>query len=199
MSGLQFTWLRKGERTSGSSPLLKVKGLTVRVGIRCVLSAIDLEVYEGDHIRVTGVNGSGKSTLLNAIAGVEPAKVEQGTIVFLGQDITRCPSYERANTGIAYMRQTDNIFPGLSIAENLQMALGQDGTEMFHTSFPEWREVLPLGKSAGALSGGQRKKLAWAMVVLKKCPLTLVDEPEAGVSGRLRANLSTMMIVEHGL
>jgi len=199
MSGLQFTWLKKEERTSGSAPVLKVNGLTVRVGMRRVLNAVDLEVHEGDHIHLTGINGSGKSTLLNAIAGVEPAKVEQGTIVFRGEDITCCPPHERAERGIAYMRQTDNIFPSLSVAENLCLAVGRDGAEKFHASFPEWFETLPLEKTAGALSGGQRKKLAWAMVVLKKCPLTLVDEPEAGVSGNLHSDLPTMLIVEHGL
>ena len=112
MNGLQFTWLKKGDHHADAVPLLKIQSLTVRVGVRRILNDINLEVYPGDHIRITGPNGSGKSTLLNAIAGAEPARVEQGEIVFGGQEITGLPTHERAALGIAYMRQTDNVFPG---------------------------------------------------------------------------------------
>lgn len=176
---LQFTKLKEGKRLS---PVLNIKNLSVRVGIRQVLKEMNLTVYPGDHIRITGPNGSGKSTLLNAIAGVDPARIEEGTIEFNGINITRLAPHERASLGIAYMRQSDNVFPSLSVADNLRLALGDDGPEQFTKAFPEWAKDLPMTKTAGLLSGGQKKKLAWGMTVLRNdIKLALLDEPRAGV------------------
>lgn len=182
MSELQFTWLKKGERTPDTNPLLKVSGLTVRVGMRRVLDDVDLEVYQGDHVRIIGPNGSGKSTLLNAIAGIEPARVVGGSITLKGQDITQLSPHTRTASGIAYMRQADNVFSGLTVAENLKLALGNKGPERFQKIYPEWAEEFTLNKQAGYLSGGQRKKLAFAMSVLRADAwVWLLDEPRAGV------------------
>lgn len=198
MGGLQFTWLKQGDRGSAAEPVLNIAGLTVRVGIRRVLEGLRLEVCTGDQIRITGPNGSGKSTLLNAIAGVEPAHVESGAIVYEGKDITLLPSHERAALGIAYMRQNDQVFPTLTIAENLRLALGADGYGRFVDSFPRWAEDLPPGKRAGSLSGGQAKRLAWAMTVLRKAPLSLADEPEVGLSEPLKLPMGqTVLVVAH--
>jgi ABC-type branched-subunit amino acid transport system ATPase component len=176
---LQFTKLREGKQLA---PLLNIKNLSVRVGIRQVLKDMNLTIYKGDHIRITGPNGSGKSTLLNAIAGVEPAHIEKGSIIELnGKDITSRAPHERASLGIAYMRQTDNIFPSLSVGDNLRLALGDDGAERFTQTFPEWANDIPLSKTAGLLSGGQKKKLAWGMTVLRQnAKIALLDEPKAG-------------------
>src|SRR5665647_509529 len=122
MSGLRVNWIRRGDPSA--SPLLKVEGLSVRVGARRVLNLVDFAIHKGDHVRITGPNGSGKSTLLNAIAGVEPARIESGSILFAGEDITRKPPHERAALGLSYMRQTDNVFTSLSVRENLELALG---------------------------------------------------------------------------
>lgn len=176
---LQFTKLKEGKRLS---PLLNIKNLSVRVGIRQVLKEMNLTVYPGDHVRITGPNGSGKSTLLNAIAGVEPARIEEGTIEFNGNNITRLAPHERTSVGIAYMRQSDNVFPSLSVADNLRLALGGGGPESFTESFPEWANDIPLIKIAGNLSGGQKKKLAWGMTLLRQnVRLALLDEPKAGM------------------
>lgn len=184
MSGLQLTWVRRGERHPGCQPLLTVKDLVVRVGLRRVLNGIGLEVYPGDHLQITGPNGCGKSTLLNAVAGVEPARIERGCIRFDGEDMTKWPAYERARRGIIYMRQVDHVFPTLTVSENLTLALGRDGYERFREAFPEWIVDFPSHKQTGQLSGGQRKKLAWGMTVLGRAPLVLADEPEAGVAQR---------------
>lgn len=198
MSGLQFTWLKKGPRSKEASPLLQVEDLSVCVGIRQVLSDISLDVYAGDHIRITGPNGCGKTTLLNAIAGVDPARVKHGEITFAGRDISKLPAHERSACGIAYMRQSDNVFPGLSVAENLKLALGDGGPERFQAAYPDWAEDLPMNKPAGHLSGGQKKKLAWGMTLLRDAALFLTDEPEAGVSrGQLCFPGETMLVVEH--
>ncbi len=198
MTGLQFTWLKKGPRGDGIAPLLAVSNLCVRVGIRRVLDGVHLEIYEGDHVRITGPNGSGKSTLLNAIAGVPPARYESGVIKLKGADIMFWPSHERVRAGIAYMRQRDNVFPGLSVAENLTLSLGADGPRRFREKFPEWSCDMPPDKLAGALSGGQKQKLAWAMTVLKdNSRLLLLDEPTAGVSDEKMEVSGTYLVVEH--
>ncbi len=198
MNNLEITWIRQGARALDVRPLLLVKSLCVRVGVRQVLDSIDLEVYEGDHVRITGPNGCGKSTLLNAIAGIAPAKIEGGHVHFQDMDITSWSSHERARQGIAYMRQVDNIFPSLTIRENLIMALGRDGYEQFAQVFPEWVGDFPPNKRAGQLSGGQRKKVAWGMTVLRNAPLILADEPEAGVAHRFEPpETKTYIMVTH--
>lgn len=198
MSNLQITWLKRGTQASDTQPILAVKALSVRVGVRRVLDSIDFQVYEGDYVRITGPNGCGKSTLLNAIAGITPARIESGHIRFRDTDITSWPVHERARQGIAYMRQVENVFSSLTIRENLMMALGQDGYERFTKSFPEWVPDFPQDKRAGQLSGGQRKKVAWAMTVLRDAPLILADEPEAGVAQRFVPPASkTYILVTH--
>jgi len=198
MSGLQITWIRHGERGSDARPQLLIKDLVVRVGVMRILDGIDLEIFEGDHVCITGANGCGKSTLLNAIAGIAPARIENGQIRFKGTDITTWPAHERARLGIAYMRQVDNVFPALTIHENLTMALGQRGYERFVDLFPEWTADFPPDKRAGQLSGGQRKKVAWGMTVLRSAPLILADEPDAGVAQRFAPpETKTFILVTH--
>jgi len=198
MNGLQLTWLKRGEHGPNTRPLLTVDDLSVRVGVRRVLDGICLKVFEGDHVRITGPNGCGKSTLLNAIAGIMPARIESGRIRFAEADITSWPAHERARHGLAYMRQVDNVFPSLTVRENLALALSREGYERFTESFPEWSTDFPPDKRAGQLSGGQRKKLAWGMTVLRSITLALMDEPEAGVSGALMMpRKTTCIIVNH--
>ncbi|NIA19284.1 MAG: ATP-binding cassette domain-containing protein [Xanthomonadaceae bacterium] len=187
MANIKIDWLKRGRCGPNVIPLLKIEGLTVKVGMRRVLDNLDLEVFEGDHVLITGPNGCGKSTFFNAVMDIPPAKRIRGKIEFKGKDITGVPTHERANLGISYMRQTENIFPGLSVADNLRLALGEDGPERFQREFSPWIEEFVLGKRAGALSGGQKKKLAWGMVVLKPdTDIHLLDEPTAGVANMLK-------------
>lgn len=203
MSGILFNLLQHGKRSSETPPVLSVKGLSVKVGVREVLSDIDLEVYHGDHVRITGPNGSGKSTLLNAIAGIEPARIVSGQIFFDGRDITHMPAHERAGAGIAYMRQTGNVFEGLTVGENLRLALGEAGPIRFKQEFPDWVSTMHFEKPAGFLSGGQKKKLAWGMTILKNNnTLWMLDEPKAGVSEQdttmsLISHACTVIFIEH--
>ena len=183
MSGLQVTWLKRGKRGADARPLLNLEELKVRVGARRVLDGVDLEVHAGDHARITSPNGYGKSTLFNAIAGVESAHVEGGRIRFEGADITSLPAHERARQGIIYMRQVDNVFLGLTVGENLKIALGQNGYKTFAGKFPEWAADLKQDIRAGQLSGGQCRQLAYAMAVLHLgTRILLLDEPRSGMS-----------------
>ena len=197
MSGLHFDWMRRGD--PDGAPLLHVETLRVRVGVRRIIDQLDFVVHTGDHVRITGPNGCGKSTLLNAIAGVEPARIEEGRIVFAGEDITYRPAHERAQLGISYMRQTDNVFVNLTVAENLEVALGLGGSRRFAEVFPEWAENLNPKKRAGQLSGGEKKKLAWAMSALGGKKLFLADEPTAGVAQQFRVPecIDSYVVITH--
>lgn len=199
MSSLSFQWIQCGERGCHTTPILQIRGLSVKVGLREVLTNFDMEVFPGDHVQITGPNGSGKSTLLNAIAGIEPALIISGQIGFNGQDITRFPAHERAALGISYMRQTENVFNSLTVSENLAIALGKNSYERFAQTFPDWANELPENKSAGQLSGGQKKKLAWSMTYLMNKKIFLADEPNAGVAGQFKIpnDDCTYLVITH--
>lgn len=199
MSGLSFHWLRRGETSDEAALLLRIRNLCVKVGIREVLTGIDLDVYPGDHVLISGPNGCGKSTLLNAIAGVMPARRIDGTIFFAGQDISGQPTHVRTGMGIAYLRQQGFLFEGLSIEENLRLALGKNGPYRFQQELPEWNNSLAIKKQVGLLSGGQKKKLAWAITILTQTKLWLFDEPEAGLSEPFTVpDDRTFLMVSHG-
>lgn len=197
MGLLNFEWIGGQKRTPGAVPLLSVQGVSVRLGQRLVLDDVSLEVHEGEQVRITGPNGAGKSTLLNAITGVLP--LNEGRILFKGKDISGLPAHERAARGIRYMRQRDNVFPSLTVRENLQLAVGKDGYERFSERFPEWAKDIAGSQPAGMLSGGQKQKLAWGMTVLQdNMALMLSDEASAGSSEALKVDAPlSFCFVEH--
>ena len=197
MSLLNFEWVNGQQRASGAVPLLSVQGVSVRLGQRLVLDDVSLEVFEGEQVRITGSNGAGKSTLLNAIMGVLP--LVAGKIMFKGKDLVPLPTHERSHLGIRYMRQRDNVFPSLTVRENLRLALGEDGYERFQERFPEWARDIAPQTMAGMLSGGQKQKLAWGMTVLQNVMLLLSDEASTGSSEVLRLDAPvSVCFVEHG-
>jgi len=200
MNGLSFHWLRKRKNTDEkATPLLRIHDLSVKVGIREVLTGICLDVYSGDQILISGPNGSGKSTLFNAITGVMPARPTKGTIFFAGKDISSQPTHVRSGMGLAYLRQQEFLFEGLTIGENLHLMLGKNGPYQFQQRFPEWKSSLGIKKQVGLLSGGQKKKLAWAVTILARRKLWLFDEPEAGLSEPFTvADDQTFIMVSHG-
>lgn len=198
MGLLNFEWIGGQKRTPGAVPLLSVQGVSVRLGQRLVLDDVSLDVHEGEQVRITGPNGAGKSTLLNAITGVLP--LNEGRILFKGKDISGLPAHERAARGIRYMRQRDNVFPSLTVRENLQLAVGKDGYERFSERFPEWAKDIAGSQPAGMLSGGQKQKLAWGMTLLSAGDILLADEPSAGVtadSNLMSQSLPTTICIEH--
>lgn len=181
MGLLGFEWVNGQRRVPSASPLLTVKGVSVRLGQRLVLDDVSLEIHEGEQVRVTGPNGSGKSTFLNAIMGLVP--LQQGHIIFQGEDISSLPTHERAKRGIAYMRQRANVFPSLTVHQNLVLAAGRNGYERFKKQYPEWAVELPPMRPAGMLSGGQKQKLAWGMTAFASpCIMLLMDEARAGIA-----------------
>lgn len=160
--------------------LLEIRGLSAGYAGRSVLSNLDLSVATGDNIALIGPNGCGKSTLLRAVMAeiVESG----GTIQHQGVEISQMLTEQIVRRGIGYLRQTRNIFPGLSVAENLDLASWGNGLERDSVL-----EALPMLKGrervrAGLLSGGERQALAIAMVLMRPVSLLLLDEPIAGLS-----------------
>jgi ABC-type branched-subunit amino acid transport system ATPase component len=165
--------------------LLKIDHRSCGYGDRPVLDGVDLSVREGEAVLLAGPNGCGKSTLLKTVIGeLTPTA---GDIVFGGESLAGKSVEERVRAGIGYLRQTDNIFPGQTVEENLQLA----GMSLPKASYDAARDTMlalfdglkpKLGQRAGALSGGQRQALALAMVFLRPQRLYLLDEPTAGLS-----------------
>ena len=200
MADFQVRKIRGGEPAGAGPPVLRLERLSVNVGIRRVIENLDLEAAAGDAVWISGQNGCGKSMLLDAIAGLAPARVVDGSIHFEGEDVTHMPAHERARRGLAYLRQREHVFADLTVDENLRLALGADGDAGLHAMRNHPAAKLPGSKRAGLLSGGERQRLAWAMASARPSRLLLADEPEAGLSTPLRLPEDrTVILVSHDL
>ena len=168
-----------------SESLLEIKNLSCGYGDRPVLNGVNLSVREGEAVLLAGPNGCGKSTFLKAVIGALP--LTDGEVAFGGEPLAGKSVEERVRLGIGYLRQTDNIFPGQTVEENLMLA----GMSLAKTEYATARNGMlelfdflkpKLAQRAGSLSGGQRQALALAMVFMRPQRLYLLDEPTAGLS-----------------
>ncbi|MEM4176984.1 MAG: ABC transporter ATP-binding protein [Nitrososphaeria archaeon] len=153
-----------------------------------VLSDINLTVPEKSICTIVGPNGSGKSTLLKTIFGL--TTIYNGTIKFNGKDITHIKPYEKVKLGMAYLPQTGNVFPNLSIRENMIMAgylLPKKEINKKMESVLKMFPIsnIPLDKKVLTLSGGERQMLAMAMSLMSNPTLMMFDEPSANLSPKL--------------
>ena len=173
------------------SALLSVSGLVAGyVRDLPILHGVDLSVPEGSLTVIIGPNGAGKSTLIKAIAGLVP--VSAGQVRLEGAEITGIRPDRMGALGLAYVPQTDNIFRQLTIAENLALVLRRvpdraTRLDELYALFPALREKA--GARAGALSGGQRQMLAVAMALAGRPRVMLMDEPSAGLSPKIAAEV----------
>ncbi len=149
-----------------------------------ILHDCSLQAYPGELIGIIGPNGAGKSTLLKALFGLVP--VRRGSVTLHGEDITNQKANRLVQAGVGFVPQTDNVFPSLTIEENLQMGLYlrprklSERLEAVYDLFP----VLQQRRSqrAGGLSGGQRQSVAMARALMMEPDVLLLDEPSAGLS-----------------
>ena len=161
--------------------MLRVEGLNQYYGGSHTLEDISFEVAAGTCTAVLGRNGVGKSTLLKTLMGVE--RVRSGTITFDGRDITHASPHARARLGIGYVPQGRDIFPRLTVEENLLTGLaGQKTREIapeIYDMFPVLKEMR--SRRGGDLSGGQQQQLAIGRALLTKPKLLILDEPTEGI------------------
>jgi branched-chain amino acid transport system ATP-binding protein len=149
-----------------------------------ILKGVNLVVDEGEIITIIGPNGAGKSTLLKAIAGI--LKLKSGTISLAGRRIDGRPAREISTLGIAFVPQEHNIFPTMSVVENLEIGgyVDRHRTRDRIAGILERFPILAQKRrhAARTLSGGQRQTLAMAMALMVEPALLLLDEPSAGLS-----------------
>jgi urea transport system ATP-binding protein len=162
--------------------MLSVSGLTAQIGKVPVLRGVDLTVNDGDTVALLGRNGVGKTTLLKCIIGLLP--IRSGSIEFEGRPIASLPPYARAKLGIAYVPQGREIFPRLTVAENLEMGLAtqkrrSDVPSFVFEMFPVLKAML--SRRGGDLSGGQQQQLAIARALAMRPKVLILDEPTEGI------------------
>lgn len=163
--------------------MLKVEGLDVHYGAAQALRSVSLEVPAGEVTVVLGRNGVGKTTLLRAIAGHQP--VSAGSIVWNGTLLNGLAPYQRARLGMALVPQGREIFPLLTVRENLQtgFALLKRAERRIEEEIFELFPVLKsmLNRRGGDLSGGQQQQLAIARALVTRPKLLIFDEPTEGI------------------
>ena len=168
-------------------PALSVEGVAAGYGGGDIISGISLTVSPGEIFTVIGPNGSGKSTLIKTLAGLVGARI--GVIRLAARVITPLRAPERVSFGLAYVPQEFNVFPNMTIGENLKISTeflarerraSSEQRERVLAMFPEVAGRLNL--RAGLLSGGQRQMLAFASAMMAAPSVLLLDEPSAGLS-----------------
>ena len=192
--------------------ILTVDSVVAGYGETVILHGVSMHIEPGEAVTIFGPNGCGKSTLMKTIFGLLTPR--QGSIVFEDSDITGMPTDRLIRIGMSYVPQTGNIFPSLTIEENLEMGAFVDDSDIrdriseMYAMFPDLRRSRR--QRAGSLSGGQRQMLAFGRALMLSPRLLLLDEPSAGLSpimaqlifDRLRDIRSTgvaILIIEHNI
>ncbi|MDX2111357.1 MAG: ABC transporter ATP-binding protein [Verrucomicrobiota bacterium] len=169
-----------------SRSLLQLNSIETDIGGSRILRGVNLEISPGEVVALMGRNGVGKTTTLRSITGLLP--VRQGTIDFNGERIERLTSDTRARRGIGYVPQGRDIFPHLTVEENLRIGLvvhkrkgaeARDALERVFALFPVLKSML--SRKGGVLSGGQQQQLAIGRALLTNPKLLILDEPTEGI------------------
>jgi branched-chain amino acid transport system ATP-binding protein len=176
--------------------LLSTIGLRAGYGGKPVLQGLDIEVREGEIVGVIGRNGVGKSTLMKTLIGLVPAMA--GSVILRGEAIEHMPAHKRARLGLGYVPQGRDVFPRLSVAENLKVgglfrsSLTEADRQRVFGYFPILAERR--NQRAGTMSGGQQQQLAIGRVLLADPGLVLLDEPSEGIQPNIVQDIARIMV-----
>jgi len=174
--------------------MLDVEGIDAGYGSVPVLNGVSLRVAAGERVVIIGRNGAGKTTLLRALMGY--LRCWGGRIQLEGRDVTRLPAYSRARLGLAYVPQGREIFPALTVRENLEMgAVGRGRSARME----ELIEIFPrlgerLRQRGRSLSGGEQQILAIARALMGEPRLLLLDEPTEGIQPSIVDEILTQLL-----
>jgi urea ABC transporter ATP-binding protein UrtE len=180
--------------------MLEVRDLHAGYGRIPVLSGINFTVGEHEVVGVLGHNGMGKTTLLKTLIGQVP--LTSGTIRFAGVDISRNPSFRRARAGLGYVPQGRQIFPSLSVYENLRMGFVENGVDSEENIIKDILARFPrldpiVNRTGSALSGGEQQILALARCLCGSPKLLLLDEPTEGIQPSIVEEILEILIGLH--
>lgn len=164
--------------------MLRLDDVHAGYGRITVLRSFNLDVTDGQMVAVLGRNGVGKTTMLRAITGIIP--LQKGTITFDNQDLRHLPVHERARRGIAYVPQDRDIFPGLTVLDNLRAAAYGSRKRRWEEQLDALLHEFPIlaekrNAQGGSLSGGQQQILALARALMTSPRILLLDEPSEGI------------------
>jgi branched-chain amino acid transport system ATP-binding protein len=194
--------------------MFEVKDIDVFYGDAQALSGLRLEVREGEVVTLVGANGAGKTTALRAISGLRP--VARGDIVFEGRSLVGVPAHRRAELGIALVPEGRELWPQLTVRENLELgAYGKAARRHLPESLERVYELFPVIRErsrqvAGSMSGGEQQMVAIARALMTRPRLLMLDEPSLGLAPvvvaqvfdtirRLHAEGLTILLVEQNL
>ncbi len=194
--------------------MLEIRQLDVSYGYLQVIWGVSLKINEGEVVAILGTNGAGKTTLLKTVMGLLTAS--QGTITFLGEEITNLPTFKLIKRGLSFVSEERNLFPAMTVFENLILGAYtvrdkkkiNDALEYVFTLFPRLAERK--NQLAGTMSGGERQMLAIARGLMHGPRMLILDEPSMGLSPmnveavfetitRLRSGQTTIVIVEQNV
>ncbi|GGD23310.1 ABC transporter ATP-binding protein [Aureimonas glaciei] len=177
--------------------LLNTVGLWSGYGGKPVLQGVDMDVRAGEIVAVIGRNGVGKSTLMKSLIGLLPT--DKGSVVFGGTAIDALAAHKRARLGIGYVPQGRDVFPRMSVFENLAVGLSISGKAAPEGRIEEIFGYFPIlserrDQRAGTLSGGQQQQLAIGRVLMGSPSLILLDEPSEGIQPNIVQDIARIMV-----
>lgn len=163
--------------------MLELVDVTAAYDTTPILRNVDLSIEEGEIVGVMGKNGVGKTTLMRTVIGLLPPS--EGTIAYAGRDISEASADERARFGIGYIPQGREVFPKLTVEQNIQMGelVNEKSDVRLYNKIYDYFPILEerTSQKAGTLSGGQQQMLAIARALVSNPDLLLLDEPSEGI------------------